>query len=202
MENEERLFFGLIDVANAKKIKRENGSPLIFRPPKPIKSIEDFSDVWNDVQRRWMDLDGIFGGSGDVKALLPNETADFKSISSESLTRMEEVSKSPKVLKVLSVKHSHSFADRLGKLENALEEFLERQRASFPRSNFDDNKDLLEFIDIGNNIPVLTKHFERLFPFSFLISSPFLFLLPHFCLNFSISKQYILFFIGFFFFFN
>jgi hypothetical protein len=30
MENTERLFFRVIDVTNAKKIKRENGSPLIF----------------------------------------------------------------------------------------------------------------------------------------------------------------------------
>ena len=130
---------------------------------KKLKSVENFSDVWNDVLRRWMYLDGIFGGSGEVKALLPDETADFKSISSEFLTRMEEVSKSPMVLKVLSVKHSHSFAERLEKLENALEEFLERQRASFARFHFVDSKDLLEIINNGNNIPVLTKHFEKMF---------------------------------------
>ena len=35
-------------------------------------------DVWIDVQRRWVYLDGIFSGSADIKALLPVETQRFQ----------------------------------------------------------------------------------------------------------------------------
>jgi hypothetical protein len=37
MENTERLFFRIIDVTKDKKIKRENGWPPIFRPPRFLR---------------------------------------------------------------------------------------------------------------------------------------------------------------------
>ena len=41
-------------------------------------------DLWIDVQRRWVYLEGIFTGSADLPHLLPQETQRFQSISSES----------------------------------------------------------------------------------------------------------------------
>ena len=35
-------------------------------------------DVWIDVQRRWVYLEGIFTGSADIKHLLPTETSRFQ----------------------------------------------------------------------------------------------------------------------------
>ena len=35
-------------------------------------------DVWIDVQRRWVYLEGIFTGSADIKHLLPVETQSFQ----------------------------------------------------------------------------------------------------------------------------
>lgn len=35
-------------------------------------------DVWMDVQRQWVYLEGIFTGSADIKHLLPNETSRFQ----------------------------------------------------------------------------------------------------------------------------
>lgn len=35
-------------------------------------------DVWIDVQRRWVYLEGIFTGSADIKHLLPVETQRFQ----------------------------------------------------------------------------------------------------------------------------
>ncbi len=34
-------------------------------------------DIWIDVQRRFIYLDGIFGSSVDIKHLLPNESQKF-----------------------------------------------------------------------------------------------------------------------------
>ena len=102
-----------------------------------LNRINTLFDVWIDVQRRWVYLEGIFTGSADIKHLLPNETQRFQSISSEFLSLMKKVAKSPLVMDVLNIpgvqKSLERLADLLGKIQKALGEYLERERASFPR---------------------------------------------------------------------
>ena len=43
-----------------------------------LNRINAIFDVWIDVQRRWVYLEGIFTGSADIKHLLPNETQRFQ----------------------------------------------------------------------------------------------------------------------------
>lgn len=43
-----------------------------------LNRIHDCFDVWIDVQRRWVYLEGIFTGSADIKNLLPVETSRFQ----------------------------------------------------------------------------------------------------------------------------
>nr|CAD7393252.1 unnamed protein product [Timema cristinae] len=45
-----------------------------------LNRINALFDVWIDVQRRWVYLEGIFSGSADIKVLLPVETSRFQSI--------------------------------------------------------------------------------------------------------------------------
>lgn len=73
-------------------------------------------DVWIDVQRRWVYLDGIFGGSADIKLLLPNETQKFQKVSSEFLNLMKIVAKSPLVLEVLNIQDIQKTLERLADL--------------------------------------------------------------------------------------
>jgi dynein heavy chain 1 len=124
-------------------------------------------DVWIDVQRRWVYLEGIFLSSDDIKALLPMETSRFGSISTEFLGLMKRVSKSPKVLDVLNIqgvqKSLERLADLLGKIQKALGEYLERERSSFPRFYFVGDEDLLEIIGNSKNIGRLQKHFKKMF---------------------------------------
>lgn len=68
-----------------------------------LNRINALFDVWIDVQRRWVYLEGIFSGSADIKTLLPVETSRFQSISSEFLGLMKKVSKSPMVIDVLNI---------------------------------------------------------------------------------------------------
>ena len=68
-----------------------------------LNRINAVFDVWIDVQRRWVYLDGIFGGSADIKHLLPNETQKFQNVSSEFLTLMRKVGKSSLVLDILNI---------------------------------------------------------------------------------------------------
>ena len=42
-----------------------------------LNKINALFDVWIDVQRRWVYLEGIFTGSADIKHLLPNESHRF-----------------------------------------------------------------------------------------------------------------------------
>ncbi|XP_044735865.1 dynein heavy chain, cytoplasmic isoform X10 [Chrysoperla carnea] len=132
-----------------------------------LNRINALFDVWIDVQRRWVYLEGIFSGSADIKTLLPVETSRFHSISSEFLGLMKKVGKSPMVMDVLNIpgvqRSLERLADLLGKIQKALGEYLERERTSFPRFYFVGDEDLLEIIGNSKNIARLQKHFKKMF---------------------------------------
>ncbi|XP_074602445.1 dynein heavy chain, cytoplasmic isoform X2 [Brevipalpus obovatus] len=132
-----------------------------------LNRINALFDVWIDVQRRWVYLEGIFNGSSDIHALLPVETQRFQSISTEFLNLMKKVTKSPLVMDVLNIpgvqKSLERLADLLAKIQKALGEYLERERSSFPRFYFVGDEDLLEIIGNSKNIPRLQKHFRKMF---------------------------------------
>ncbi|KAG0726862.1 Dynein heavy chain, cytoplasmic [Chionoecetes opilio] len=132
-----------------------------------LNRINSLFDVWIDVQRRWVYLEGIFSGSSDIKALLPVETSRFSSISTEFLNLMKKVSKSPMVMDILNIqgvqRSLERLADLLGKIQKALGEYLERERSSFPRFYFVGDEDLLEIIGNSKNIMRLQKHFKKMF---------------------------------------
>ncbi|XP_017775192.1 PREDICTED: dynein heavy chain, cytoplasmic isoform X3 [Nicrophorus vespilloides] len=132
-----------------------------------LNRINALFDVWIDVQRRWVYLEGIFSGSADIKTLLPVETSRFHSISSEFLGLMKKVGKSSMVMDVLNIqgvqRALERLADLLGKIQKALGEYLERERTSFPRFYFVGDEDLLEIIGNSKNIARLQKHFKKMF---------------------------------------
>lgn len=132
-----------------------------------LNRINTIFDVWIDVQRRWVYLEGIFSGSADIKTLLPVETNKFASVSTEFLALMKKVSKSPLIMDVLNItnvlRQLERLADLLCKIQKALGEYLERERASFPRFYFVGDEDLLEIIGNSKNIGRLQKHFKKMF---------------------------------------
>ncbi|KAK4688349.1 dynein cytoplasmic 1 heavy chain, partial [Tremellales sp. Uapishka_1] len=125
------------------------------------------SDVWIDVQRQWVYLEGIFSGSADIKHLLPVESSRFQNINSEFLTVMKKVYKSPFVLDVLNIpgiqKNLERLADLLTKIQKALGEYLEKERSSFPRFYFVGDEDLLEIIGNSKDIRRIMKHLKKMF---------------------------------------
>ncbi len=125
------------------------------------------SDVWIDVQRQWVYLEGIFSGSADIKHLLPVESARFQNINSEFLTVMKKVYKSPFIIDVMNIqgiqKSLERLADLLNKIQKALGEYLERERASFPRFYFVGDEDLLEIIGNSKTIVRIMKHLKKMF---------------------------------------
>ena len=68
------------------------------------------------------------------------------------------------VLNIQNVQRSlERLADLLAKIQKALGEYLERERASFPRFYFVGDEDLLEIIGNTKNIARLQKHFKKMF---------------------------------------
>lgn len=80
---------------------------------------------------------------------------------------MRKVAKAPLVLDVLNIqgvqRALERLADLLGKIQKALGEYLERERASFPRFYFVGDEDLLEIIGNSKNVTRLQKHFKKMF---------------------------------------
>ena len=124
-------------------------------------------DVWIDVQRQWVYLEGVFTGNADIKHLLPLESSRFQNINSEFFAVMKKVYKSPYVLDVLAIngiqKSLERLAELLNKIQKALGEYLERERLSFPRFYFVGDEDLLEIIGNSNDILRVAKHFKKMF---------------------------------------
>ena len=136
-----------------------------------LNKISSLFDIWIDVQRRWVYLEGIFSGSSDIQTLMPKENARFKTISSENqsgfLKLMRQVSDKRRVIDVLDIpdvqRNLEWLADQLSATQKALGEYLERERSSFPRFYFVGDEDLLEIIGNSNNISRLQKHFKKMF---------------------------------------
>ncbi|KAI6134168.1 dynein heavy chain protein 1, partial [Pisolithus croceorrhizus] len=119
-----------------------------------LNRIHVLFDVWIDVQRQWVYLEGIFSGSADIKHLLPVESARFQNINAEFLTVMKKVYKSPFVIDVMNIqgiqKSLERLADLLNKIQKALGEYLEREH-------------LLEIIGNSKDILRIMKHLKKMF---------------------------------------
>ncbi|KAI2637206.1 cytoplasmic dynein heavy chain [Hypomontagnella submonticulosa] len=124
-------------------------------------------DVWIDVQRQWVYLEGVFTGNADIKHLLPIESSRFQNINSEFMTVMKKVYKQPMVMDVLGItgvqKSLERLAELLNKIQKALGEYLEKERVSFPRFYFVGDEDLLEMIGNSNDTLRIAKHFKKMF---------------------------------------
>ncbi|KAK5965130.1 hypothetical protein GCK32_004027, partial [Trichostrongylus colubriformis] len=132
-----------------------------------LNRISAMFDVWIDVQRRWVYLEGLFSGSADIATLLPIESARFSSISTEFLALMKKVTQAPRILDVVGMQGAQRLLDRLAdmlsKIQKALGEYLERERASFPRFYFVGDEDLLEIMGNSKDITRLQKHLKKMF---------------------------------------
>ncbi|KAJ1333646.1 dynein cytoplasmic 1 heavy chain [Microdochium nivale] len=124
-------------------------------------------DVWIDVQRQWVYLEGVFTGNADIKHLLPIESSRFQNINSEFMAVMKKVYKTPMVIDVLAIagvqKSLERLAELLNKIQKALGEYLEKERVSFPRFYFVGDEDLLEMIGNSNDTLRIAKHFKKMF---------------------------------------
>ncbi|CAI5743819.1 unnamed protein product [Peronospora destructor] len=129
-----------------------------------IRSILDF---WIDVQRRWVYLEGIFFGSADIKQQLPKEFARFQSVDNEFTSTMKRVAHKPLIVDVANIPNLYHSLERqqdmMGNVQRALGEYLERQRAAFPRFYFVGDEDLLEMIGNSKEPMQIQRHLSKMF---------------------------------------
>ncbi|KAF7196635.1 Dynein heavy chain, cytoplasmic [Pseudocercospora fuligena] len=132
-----------------------------------LNRIHVLFDVWIDVQRQWVYLEGVFTGNADIKHLLPVESSRFANINSEFMNVLKKVYRSPQVLEVLNIpdvqKSLERLADLLNKIQKALGEYLEKERVAFPRFYFVGDEDLLEIIGNSNDTVRIAKHLRKMF---------------------------------------
>ncbi|KAJ4379809.1 dynein heavy chain [Didymella sp. IMI 355093] len=124
-------------------------------------------DVWIDVQRQWVYLEGVFTGNADIKHLLPMESSRFSNINTEFMQVMKKVARQPGVIDALNIpgvqQSLDKLADNLSKIQKALGEYLERERVAFPRFYFVGDEDLLEIIGNSNDVLRVAKHLKKMF---------------------------------------
>ncbi|CAK9439094.1 uncharacterized protein LODBEIA_P33180 [Lodderomyces beijingensis] len=134
-----------------------------------IAALFSICNVWIDVQREWIELDGIFGNNdkSDVKTILPAEHARFQNLTFEFLALVKRVYKFDQVIDIILISDSHrvmsKFLDTLTKIQKSLAEYLESQRNIYPRFFFLGNDDLLELIGTSNDMSRINKHLKKMF---------------------------------------
>lgn len=132
-----------------------------------LNRIHVLFDVWIDVQRQWVYLEGVFNNNAEIKHILPVESSRFQSINSEFFVILRKVYKSPLIIDVLNIpgvqQSIERLADLLGKVQKALGEYYEQERQRFARFYFIGDEDLLEIIGNSNDIHRVEKHLNKMF---------------------------------------
>ena len=132
-----------------------------------LNKVYTLFDIWIDVQRQWVYLEGIFTDNADIRHLLPMESSRFAGINSEFFSVLKKVYKSPLILDIISIpniqKSLERLAELLAKIQKALGEYLEKERNAFPRFFFVGDEDLLEIVGNSKDIGRIQKHFRKMF---------------------------------------
>ncbi|CAA9986414.1 dynein heavy chain, putative [Plasmodium knowlesi strain H] len=132
-----------------------------------LNRLRNLLDVWMNVQRKWVYLEGVLKGSSDIKSLLPQEYNRFKIIDTDFINIMRKTSEKPKLMELFQMegfqKQLDRLSDSLSKIQKALGEYLEKQRNQFPRFYFVGDEDLLEMIGNSKDAKVIQRNVNKMF---------------------------------------
>lgn len=124
-------------------------------------------NVWIEVQRQFVYLDGIFGSNSEIKSSLPLESSRFNNISYEFMSLLKKTTSLTLVIDVVSIsgirENMERISDSLVKTRKGLAEYLEKQRKRFPRFYFVGNEDLLELLGGGTKMEQVNPHLKQMF---------------------------------------
>ncbi|KYQ51703.1 Dynein heavy chain 10, axonemal [Trachymyrmex zeteki] len=119
---------------------------------RTMHTISEVLEVWVDLQRKWLYLEGIFVG-GDIRFQLPDETKRFDDIDQTYRKIMTDTSKRLNVLECCLIygrkSEFEAMIAALEKCQKSLTEYLCNKRIIFPRFNFISDDELLSILGSG-----------------------------------------------------
>lgn len=128
----------------------------------------NLSEIWIEVQRKWIYLTGIFLESSDIAKLLSSESSKFNACTNEFIGLIHKISKDPSILSVFKIPgilpSFQKFLEYFTTIQKALTKYLETERENFPRFYFVGDEDLLEILGNSNDIPRIQNHLKKMFP--------------------------------------
>mmetsp|Transcript_12145 Transcript_12145/g.29873 ORF Transcript_12145/g.29873 Transcript_12145/m.29873 type:complete len:4768 (-) Transcript_12145:256-14559(-) len=133
-----------------------------------LNNAQAILEVFSDVQRRWVYLEGIFSSSIDVQQQLKRQHQRFKAFDRAFVRLMREIKLEPGSLHWFSEKLAllpqlEQHRDILASIQKALGAYLEKQRSQFPRFYFVGDDDLLEIIGNAKDPVKVLRHLPKMF---------------------------------------
>ncbi|XP_018050925.1 PREDICTED: dynein heavy chain 10, axonemal [Atta colombica] len=132
---------------------------------RTMHTISEVLEVWVDLQRKWLYLEGIFVG-GDIRFQLPDETKRFDDIDQAYRKIMADTAKRLNVLECCLIygrkSEFETMIAALEKCQKSLKEYLCNKRIIFPRFNFISDDELLNILGSGTPTTI-QEHVGKMF---------------------------------------
>ncbi|TPX78384.1 hypothetical protein CcCBS67573_g00352 [Chytriomyces confervae] len=124
--------------------------PVVQQWEKLLSHIGEVTEVWMVVQRKWMYLESIFIGAGDIRQQLPEEAAKFDRIDKSFKKIMSETAKHSLVIDACNTEGRlellRGLSNDLESCQKSLSDYLESKRNAFPRFFFISDEELLSIL--------------------------------------------------------
>ncbi|KAJ3091388.1 Dynein heavy chain 10, axonemal [Quaeritorhiza haematococci] len=140
--------------------------PTVQQWEKVLSHIGEVIEVWMVVQRKWMYLESIFIGSGDIRMQLPDEATRFDRIDKSFKKLMNETAKHALVMEACNAEGRlqllQGLSNDLEACQKSLSDYLESKRNAFPRFFFISDEELLSIL--GSHDPRnVQEHIIKMF---------------------------------------
>ncbi|OWK62944.1 Cytoplasmic dynein 2 heavy chain 1 [Lonchura striata] len=129
---------------------------------KKLADLDEYLQNLNQIQRKWVYLEPIFG-----RGALPKEQARFNKVDENFRSIMSDIKSDNRITSLnarAGIKNTlTTILDQLQRCQKSLNEFLEEKRSAFPRFYFVGDDDLLEILGQSMNPLVIQSHLKKLF---------------------------------------
>ncbi|KAL0216161.1 hypothetical protein P9112_008345 [Eukaryota sp. TZLM1-RC] len=131
-----------------------------------LNLFQETLDEWLECQRNWIYLENIFSAP-DISKQLPEESKLFQKVDYSWREVMKQTRELPNALGLCSNPNLlQTFKKNnaaLEKIQKALDNYLEKKRAAFPRFYFLSNDELLEILSQARNPEAVQPHLRKCF---------------------------------------
>ncbi|XP_069664408.1 cytoplasmic dynein 2 heavy chain 1 isoform X2 [Haliaeetus albicilla] len=129
---------------------------------KKLAELDEYLQNLNQIQRKWVYLEPIFG-----RGALPKEQARFNRVDEDFRSIMSDIKSDSRITSLnawTGIRNTLiTILDQLQRCQRSLNEFLEEKRLAFPRFYFIGDDDLLEILGQSTNPLVIQSHLKKLF---------------------------------------